>query len=220
MTAYHRTDNSYLENKSLEMDTMNDLNDDSDDNTNMLYDILVYREWPKTALDLQSFTSINVNNRILFAGPNGMISKESNANNSAAYSWVKSWWPFNWNSPTINSISPDIQALLDQRIAWKFSLSDDGSLLAVLQDQLLEIFASKDNFATALGRIPLSKANGKSGRDPYPSFRLLTWSPDASLLVLTSSHGNVDIYDSYGFHVYSVFSKPPREQEASPRNML
>ena len=214
MTAYHRTDNSYLENKSLEMDTINDLNDDSDDNTNMLYDILVYREWPKTALDLQSFTSINVNNRILFAGPNGMISKESNANNNAAYSWAKSWWPFNWNSPTINSISPDIQALLDQRIAWKFSLSDDGSLLAVLQDQLLEIFSSKDNFATALGRIPLSKANGKSGRDPYPSFRLLTWSPDASLLVLTSSHGNVDIYDSYGFHVYSVFSTSMPRKEA------
>ena len=197
---------SFTENDSIEMDNMDDSSDNCIESTNMLYDILVYREWPKTALDLQSFTSITANNRILFSGPNGMISKESTSNNSSGYSWLKSWWPLSWNSPSITSISPEVQALLDQRIAWKFSLSDDGSLLAVLQDQLLEIFSSKDNFATALGRIPLSKANGKALRDPYPSFRLLTWSPDASLLVLTSSHGNVDIYDSYGFHVYSVFS--------------
>ena len=44
-------------------------------------------------------------------------------------------------------------------------------------------------------------------RDPSPSFRRLSWSPDGSLLVLTSSNGSVDIYDSYGFHIYSVFSQ-------------
>ena len=190
-------------------------NSDSGDTTNMLYDILVYREWPKTALDIQSFTTINANNRIYFAGGDGMISKEGNANSnhSLAHSWIHAYWPLKWNSPSRSSISQRIQALLDQRISWKFSLSDDGSLLAVLQDYLLEIFSSKDSFATALGRIPLSKSNGQSGRDPYPSFRLLTWSPDSSLLVLTSSHGNVDIYDSYGFHVYSIFSSNmPRKE--------
>ena len=183
---------------------------------NMLYDILVYREWPKTAHDLQSFTTINANNKLFFAGPNGTIFKEGQTGNSQTSTWIQPYLPLKWTSTSLNNIPLKVQALLDQRIAWKFSLSDDGSLLAVLQDHILEIFSSKDNFATALGRIPLSKSNGQSGRDPYPSFRLLTWSPDSSLLVLTSSHGNVDIYDSYGFHVYSIFSSNlPRKENSN-----
>ena len=34
---------------------------------------------------------------------------------------------------------------------WKFALTDDGSLLAVLQTQLLEIYTAKDTFNMALG---------------------------------------------------------------------
>ena len=33
------------------------------------------------------------------------------------------------------------------------------------------------------------------------------WSPDSALLVVTSSNGQIDIFDSYGFIVYSVFSQ-------------
>ena len=96
--------------------------DEGNESTNMLYDILVYREWPKTALDnVQSFTTINSNNRLSFAGPNGVVLKEGNSSSSSsAYSWIRSFWPFGWTSPSIGSIPPKIQALLDQRIAWKF----------------------------------------------------------------------------------------------------
>ena len=186
--------------------------DAGSDSNNILYDILVYREWPKTALE--PYDTISANRRLSFSGLNDVASNEENGETSSTYKWFRSFWPFSWFSPSsVKGLPPKVKCLFDQRIAWKFSLSDDGSLLAVLQDHLLEIFSAKDNFTTALGRIRLSQSHEQCNKDPHPSFRLLTWSPDASLLVLTSSHGNVDIYDAYGFHVYSIFStNVPRKE--------
>ena len=62
----------------------------------------------------------------------------------------------------------------------------------------LQKYDSRDIFFVVAGRVRIS-------RDPSPSFRRLSWSPDGSLLVITGSNGSVDIYDSYGFPVYSVF---------------
>jgi hypothetical protein len=117
------SDPENIQNSPLQQNTTSsDSTNYHGESINMLYDIIVYREWPKTALDLQSFNSINANNRNLFAGPNGVITKEGNTSNSSstAYSWIRSYWPFRWQSPSLSSISPKIQALLDQRIAWKF----------------------------------------------------------------------------------------------------
>ena len=42
----------------------------------------------------------------------------------------------------------------------------------------------------------------------------MEWSPDSSLLVVTSSNGAVDLYDAYGYLVYSVFSQRLPQNEA------
>ena len=55
-------------------------------------------------------------------------------------------------------------------------------------------------FQTPSAKIRINK-------DPLPAFRQLIWSPDSALLVVTSSNGQIDIFDSYGFIVYSVFSQ-------------
>ena len=71
---------------------------------------------------------------------------------------------------------------------------------------------------SAFFQSPIAKI--RVNKDPLPAFRQLVWSPDGALLVVTSSNGQVDIYDSYGFVVYSIFSQklPPKESAHSVQN--
>ena len=151
------------------------------DEEHMLYDILVYREWPKT--------------------PAGS-SNDSEGNSKSWASWL---WPTS-SSTGLDAIPKPVSTLFKHHHDWKFCLSEDATLLAILQLQILEIYTSKDHFNMAVGRT-------RAPRDPSPSFRTLAWSPAADLLVLTSSKGNIDLFDSFGFHVYSIFSQNiPRSQ--------
>jgi hypothetical protein len=62
-------------------------------------------------------------------------------------------------------------------------------------------------------QTPLSKI--RINKDPLPAYRQLCWSPDGALLAVTSSNGQIDIYDSYGFVVYPIFSQKLPGRDAS-----
>ena len=104
--------------RCIEKTSMTDNNSERDVNesTNMLYDILVYREWPKTAIE--SHGTIISNNRLSFAGPCGVTAKEGGT--SSTYEWIRSFWPFSSSSPPVKGLPHNVQSLFDQRIAWKF----------------------------------------------------------------------------------------------------
>ena len=64
-----------------------------------------------------------------------------------------------------------------------------------------------------LFQAPLSKI--RINKDPLPAYRQLCWSPDGALLAVTTSNGQIDIFDSYGFMVYPIFSQKLPSREAN-----
>ena len=157
-------------------------NDDTNDD--LLYDILVYREWPQTQ-----------DNRSL-----SITDADFNTNKNSSWYTYLSNWSSSVKVPSLYDPPPEVMRLIQSAPSWKFSLSPDGSLLAVLQEYLLEFYSSKDNFTVSISKKRLE-------RDPQPHLRIIQWSPDSSLLVVTSSRGAVDLYDAYGYLVYAVFSQ-------------
>ncbi|XP_012278109.1 neuroblastoma-amplified sequence isoform X2 [Orussus abietinus] len=75
------------------------------------------------------------------------------------------------------SISQQISITLP----WKFAVGDNGRLLAILQENIIEIRKSKDEYSSVIGRASVPK-------DAFPQWRKIVWSPDASFLVLASSN--------------------------------
>ena len=170
--------------------------EDSVDDTSedLLYDILVYREWPQS----QDHRSLSIPDN------------EALVSNRTSWSSYLSMgiWPAAAKVAGIFDPPQEVTKLLHSSPAWKFSLSPDGTLLAVLQENLLEFFSSRDNFAVSIAKVRMV-------RDVQPHLRVIEWSPDSSLLVVTSSVGAVDLYDAYGFLVYSVFSQRLPQNEAA-----
>ena len=158
----------------------------------LLYDILVYREWPQSQ-----------DHRSLSISENDAVTRS----NRSSWSSYLSVWPVAAKVAGIFDPPQEVMKLLHSTPAWKFSLSPDCTLLAVLQESLLEFFSSRDNFSVSIAKVRMT-------RDVQPHLRIIEWSPDSSLLVVTSSVGAVDLYDAYGFLVYSVFSQRLPQNEA------
>lgn len=162
-------------------------------NDDLLYDILVYHEWPQS----QDHRSLSIDTTAQLLP----------TSKSTWFSYLTSW---SAAAKVTGLIDPpqEVLKLLQSSPTWKFRLSPDGSLLAVLQEFQLEFYSSKDNFSNSIAKVKLPK-------DSHPYLRVIEWSPDSSLLVVTSSAGAVDLYDAYGFLVYSVFSQRLPHNEAA-----
>jgi WD40 repeat protein len=170
-------------------------NENSSEPEDLLYDILVYREWPQHQ-DARCGSVAEIDNSNLSQPKSSWSSYLTNWSAAAAVAAL-------WDPPQ------EVLSLLQARPSWKFCLSTDGTLLAVLQETLLEFYSCKDNFSVSLAKVRLQK-------DSQVHQRLLAWSPDSSLLVVTSSKGAVDLYDAFGYLVYSVFSQRlPQNEVAS-----
>ncbi len=151
----------------------NEVSSSQDAYEDLLYDILVYHEWPQ------------------FQDQRTMSISSGECKNSENQSTSWSSYLSNWSQAakmSSKNIDPPVQVLklLQSSPSWKFCLSPDGNLLAVLQEQQLEFYASKDNFAVSIAKTRLA-------RDAQPHLRVVCWSPDSSLLVVTSSGGAVDL---------------------------
>ena len=167
----------------------------------LLYDILVYHEWPQSQ-DPRSLSITEIDGK-----PSPTTSSQS------WYSMIAKWSASAKVTGGTSDPPSEVLNLIQACPSWKFSLSTDGSLLAVLQDSQLEFYSSKDNYSKSLAKVSLN-------RDPSPHLRVVEWSPDSSLLVITSSNGAVDLYDAYGFLVYSIFSQRlPQNEVATNEEM-
>ena len=99
--------------------------DDSTDATSedLLYDILVYREWPQS----QDHRSLSISDN------------DAVTPNRASWSSYLSIWPAAAKVAGIYDPPQEVMKLIHSSPAWKFSLSPDATLLAVLQENLLEL---------------------------------------------------------------------------------
>ncbi|CAD6224651.1 GSCOCG00005485001-RA-CDS [Cotesia congregata] len=98
------------------------------------------------------------------------------------------------------SLPESISQQISLTLPWKFASGDNGRLLAILHDNILEIRRSKDEFSSVMGKATVFK-------DAFPQWRKLVWSPDGSILVLGSSNGQLSFYNSLGSNIFNVNSK-------------
>ena len=111
--------------------------------------------------------------------------------------WVGGLW-----TPAVPPLPGAAAELAAAQPAWHLDLSPDGLLLAILQDEAVEVRSARDNFTSIA-------ACREWAADPRPQWRRLRWSttptPAASvgsdgrpspLLAVAASSGAVDILDA------------------------
>ncbi|KAG8124286.1 hypothetical protein E2320_019602 [Naja naja] len=75
--------------------------------------------------------------------------------------------------------------------------SSNGKLLAVVQDQTIEIRSAKDEFGSVIGKCQVPK-------DPNPQWRCVAWSHDCTLLAYGESTGTVRVFDLVGSELFLI----------------
>uniref|UniRef100_A0A8C9VPQ5 NBAS subunit of NRZ tethering complex n=1 Tax=Scleropages formosus TaxID=113540 RepID=A0A8C9VPQ5_SCLFO len=73
----------------------------------------------------------------------------------------------------------------------------NGKLLAVVQDQCLEIRSARDDFGSVIGKCQVPK-------DPNPLWRRVAWSQDCTLLAHADSMGTVRVFDLMGSELFVI----------------
>ncbi|CAK9831040.1 NBAS subunit of NRZ tethering complex [Anthophora retusa] len=98
------------------------------------------------------------------------------------------------------SLPESISQQISLTLPWKFAIGDHGRLLAVLQENVIEIRKAKDEYSSVVGKASVPK-------DAFPQWRKLTWSPDGTLLVLASSNGYTSFYNALGNNIFNINPK-------------
>lgn len=82
-------------------------------------------------------------------------------------------------------------------MGWKFALSCDGTLLAILQNCSIEIRSVVDDFESVIAKCSVSK-------DSFPQWRKLAWSQDCSMLACSKSCGDIAVFDLAGDLLFTI----------------
>ncbi|XP_011879378.1 PREDICTED: neuroblastoma-amplified sequence-like isoform X2 [Vollenhovia emeryi] len=91
-------------------------------------------------------------------------------------------------------------------LPWKFAVGDRGRVLAILQENIIEIRKAKDEYSSIVGKA-------SAPRDAFPQWRKLAWSPDGMILVLASSSGYTSFYNALGNNIFNI---SPKTMSQSP----
>ncbi|XP_072107378.1 NBAS subunit of NRZ tethering complex isoform X1 [Mobula birostris] len=150
---------------------------------NILYDLLVHCEW------LQESEALPRNNR----EHGSVIAKTI----SAPFKFILQYVG---HSSSRSLLSPSFFQLVAKQITWQLVVTSNGKLLAVVQDQCIEIRSAKDEFGSVIGKCIVPK-------DPYPQWRRVTWSHDCTLLAYAESSGTVRVFDLMGSELFVI--SPP-----------
>ncbi|XP_026175129.1 NBAS subunit of NRZ tethering complex isoform X3 [Mastacembelus armatus] len=148
---------------------------------NILYDLLVITEWPSET-DTQLRGSKEHNTSLIakaVTGPFRLILQ------------------YLWYSPSSSSLPPGLVRLANKQINWQLVLASNGKLLAVVQDQCVEIRSVKDDFSSVIGKCQVPK-------DPNPQWRRVAWSHDCTLLAYADSTGTVRLFDLIGSELFVI----------------
>ncbi|XP_043477356.1 neuroblastoma-amplified sequence-like [Leptopilina heterotoma] len=98
------------------------------------------------------------------------------------------------------SLPESISQQVSFTLSWKFAIGDNGRILAILQENIIEIRKLKDEYLSVTGKISVPK-------DAFPQWRKITWSPDGQILVLASSNGHLSFYNSLGNNIFNINPK-------------
>ncbi|XP_011497218.1 PREDICTED: neuroblastoma-amplified sequence-like [Ceratosolen solmsi marchali] len=98
------------------------------------------------------------------------------------------------------SLPESISQQISYTLPWKFAIGNKGNILAIVQENIIEIRKSKDEYSSIFGKASVPK-------DAFPQWRKLAWSPDGLILVLASSNGYLSFYNSFGNNIFNINPK-------------
>ncbi|GAA6078997.1 NBAS subunit of NRZ tethering complex isoform X1 [Tachysurus ichikawai] len=107
-----------------------------DEEENILYDLLINAEWPPET-DTQA--------RGLKEHSSSLISKAV----TGPFRFILHYL---WYSPSSSSLPPGLVRLATKQINWQLVLASNGKLLAVVQDQCVEMRSARDEFGSIIGK--------------------------------------------------------------------
>ncbi|KAH9508425.1 hypothetical protein Btru_055206 [Bulinus truncatus] len=99
--------------------------------------------------------------------------------------------------PTPCLLPEQLVKLKSSENGWKIAVSKSGTLVAVAQENGIEIRSQRDNLESVIGRNTFSL-------DPYPQWRCLVWSEDETMVACSQSCGSVDVYDILGSLLFTI----------------
>ncbi|XP_035535019.1 neuroblastoma-amplified sequence [Morone saxatilis] len=148
---------------------------------NILYDLLVITEWPpETDTQLRGNKEHNTS----------LIAKAVTGPFRLVLHYL-------WYSPSSSSLPPGLVRQANKQINWQLVLASNGKLLAVVQDQCVEIRSVRDDFGSVIGKCQVPK-------DPNPQWRRVAWSYDCTLLAYADSTGTVRLFDLIGSELFVI----------------
>ncbi|XP_005914378.1 neuroblastoma-amplified sequence isoform X4 [Haplochromis burtoni] len=148
---------------------------------NILYDLLVITEWPP-----ETDTQLRGNKEY----STSLIAK-------AVTGPFRLILHYLWYSPSSSSLPLGLVRLANKQINWQLVLASNGKLLAVVQDQCVEIRSVRDDFGSLIGKCQVPK-------DPNPQWRRVAWSYDCTLLAYADSTGTVRLFDLMGSELFVI----------------
>ncbi|XP_044025735.1 neuroblastoma-amplified sequence [Siniperca chuatsi] len=148
---------------------------------NILYDLLVITEWPP-----ETDTQLRGNKE----HSTSLIEK-------AVTGPFRLILHYLWYSPSSSSLPLGLVRLANKQINWQLVLASNGKLLAVVQDQCVEIRSVRDDFGSVIGKCQVPK-------DPNPQWRRVAWSHDCTLLAYADSTGTVRLFDLMGSELFVI----------------
>ncbi|XP_072534996.1 NBAS subunit of NRZ tethering complex isoform X2 [Salminus brasiliensis] len=152
-----------------------------DEEENILYDLLINTEWPaETDTQLRGFKEYS----------SSVIAKAV----TGPFRFILHYL---WYSPSSSSLPPGLVRLAAKQINWQLVLASNGKLLAVVQDQCVEIRSARDDFGSVIGKCQVPK-------DPSPQWRKVAWSHDCTLLAYADSTGTVRVFDLMGSELFII----------------
>ncbi|XP_038840614.1 neuroblastoma-amplified sequence-like, partial [Salvelinus namaycush] len=103
---------------------------------NILYDLLINTEWPP-----ETDTQLRGNKE----HSSSVIAKAV----TGPFRFILHYL---WYSPSSSSLPPGLVRLANKQINWQLVLASNGKLLAVVQDQCVEIRSARDDFGSVIGK--------------------------------------------------------------------
>ncbi|CAK1544389.1 unnamed protein product [Leptosia nina] len=111
-------------------------------------------------------------------------------NLTALWRWLKFFGPK-------KSLIDSVHVHTEKKQKWHIALGDEGKVVAVLTENILEIRTKRSDYATIAARTTVS-------RDPYSQWRKVVWSPDCSFLVIAYGNGIVSFFDLTASNLFNI----------------
>nr|XP_026492571.1 neuroblastoma-amplified sequence-like [Vanessa tameamea] len=138
----------------------------------ILHELYVFSEWKPEPEYLQK--------------PDNLLPE----NISSLWRWFKFFGPK-------KSLIDSVTAHNERQQKWQIALGDEGKVIAVLTDSILEIRTKRSEYATIAARTTVS-------RDAYAQWRKVVWSPDCSFLVVAYGNGVVSFFDLTASNLFNI----------------